>query len=389
MKKIIAIILCFLFLPLSFSALAAEEETKEPTAVVVYATDNVNIRTEPSTESEVITVLKTGSPITRVGEVRDGWSVVLYEGEKRYIKSEYLAEKSQGDTKPTAQKPPEETTEDNSTPRFMVTDYECSSLSPDKTAELKVYFRNYSSTKALYNIKLSLQDTSGEILTVGMPTEYVSFISADGTYTWAVELRAANTAQIGAHDLQVSAEYEDKNFGSYSTSDTVRVDVKQSVKLTFDGATLPSKVVQGETQTVTLNLMNTGKSALYNCKIDFDIKGLQAGGSVFVGEIGAGQSASGSGNLRVSSDILGAVKGTIKISYEDAYGKTYEKTAEVSTVIEEKVEVFAEKEKEEEKKNPLWWLFILIGLAVGGAVGFGVPWFINDKKQRKEDNLRL
>ena len=29
------------------------------------------------------------------------------------------------------------------------------------------------------------------------------------------------------------------------------------------------------------------------------------------------------------------------------------------------------------------------GLAVGGGAGFGIPWLINDKKQRKEDDLRL
>lgn len=74
----------------------------------------------------------------------------------------------------------------------------------------------------------------------------------------------------------------------------------------------------------------------------------------------------------------------------DDYGKEHKKTADVNTVIEEKVEQIATTEEDEkEKKNPLWWLFILIGIAVGGGIGFGVPWLINDKKQRKEDDLRL
>lgn len=385
MKKITVFILCFLLLltPMVVSAAEYEEET-------VYAIENVNIRTEPNTDCDIITILQKGSSITRIDEV-DGWSKVLYEGEERYITSEYLA-LTPPEEKPTEETKEEPTTEDNSTPRFMVTGYELSekSLSPEKTAVLKVTFKNYSTTKALYNIKFSLTDPSGDILTVGMPTKYLNSVYAGSSYTWEIELKAINTATIGQHDLQITAEYEDKNFGSYSSSDTVRIDVKQSVKLNYSGATLPKKVIQGDTQTVTLELMNTGKSRIYNCTLDFDIEGMQSGGSVFVGNIEPAQSAQGSANLRVDSDSLGEVTGKITITYEDDYGKEYKKTADVSTVVEEKVEqVVTTTEDEKEKKNPLWWLFILIGLAVGGGAGFGIPWLINDKNQRKEDDLRL
>ena len=282
-------------------------------------------------------------------------------------------------------------TEDYSTPRFMVTGYELNkdSITPGKKAELQVTFKNYSTTKAIYNIKLSLSDPSGEILTTGMPTEYVKSIGAGGVYTWKIELTAINSASIGQHDLQVSAEYEDKNYNAYSSSDTVRVDVKQSVKMKYSGAILPKKVIQGDTQVVSVDIMNTGKSTIYNCTLDFDIEHLQSGGSVFVGNIEASQSGTGSANLRVDSDALGKTTGKITITYEDDYGKEYKETVDVSTVIEEKVEVAASEEEEKENKYPLWWLFALIGLIIGGGSGFGVMWYINDKKQRKEDDLRL
>ena len=149
------------------------------------------------------------------------------------------------------------------------------------------------------------------------------------------------------------------------------------------------KSYQGETQSVTLNLMNTGKSTLYNCKIDFAVKGLDSGGSVFVGEIAPGENKSGTGNLRVSDDLLGKTEGEIIITYEDSFGESYEKTAKVSTVIEKKPEKAEDEGAEEKKRNNLWWLFLLIGLLVGGGSGFGMMWYISDKKQRKEDDLRL
>ncbi len=280
---------------------------------------------------------------------------------------------------------------DYSTPRLMVTGYELNeeSLSPEKTAVLKVTFKNYSSKKAIYNIKLSLSDPSGEIIATGMPTKYVNAVYAGSTYVWEIELKAVNTASIGQHDLQITAEYEDKNYSSYSSSDTLRIDVRQSVKLSYNGAILPKKVIQGDTQTVTVDLMNTGKSTIYNCILDFSIEGMQSGGSVFVGNIAPATNIQSSANLRVNSNTLGEVKGKITISYEDDYGKIYEEAVDVSTFIEEKAEQINVTEVEEEKKNPLWWLFLITGLAVGGGAGFGIPWLINDKRQRKEDDLRL
>ena len=122
--------------------------------------------------------------------------------------------------------------------------------------------------------------------------------------------------------------------------------------------------------------------------IDVDIKGLDSGGTVLVGEIPQSESKTGSVNLRVSNEILGKVEGTITISYEDDFGETYTETVDVSTVIEEKV-IKADTEEEEEKKNPLWWLFMLIGAIIGGALGFGIPHAIRSNKQRKEDEKRL
>lgn len=288
--------------------------------------------------------------------------------------------------------PEKEVVIDNSTPRFMVTSYklESDSITPDSKTELQITFKNYSSTKALYNIKLTLSDPSGEILTTGMPTKYVKSVSAGYTYTWTIEVMATNTATIGQHDLQVSAEYEDKNYNSYSSNDTVRVNVRQPVELSYNGAILPKKVVQGNTQTVAVELMNTGKSTIYNCTLQFDVDKMQTGGSTFVGNIDPATSSTGTVNLRIDDDAIGEVKGKITIKYEDDYGEKYEQTVDVSTVIEEKVEeLTTDEDDEKEKENPLWWLFLTLGLVVGGALGFGIPWYINDKKQRKEDDLRL
>ncbi len=281
---------------------------------------------------------------------------------------------------------------DESAPKLMVTGYELDKeyLSPGEKSILKITVKNTHTSKSVSNIKFSLSEESGEITPSGMGTAHIKNISAGGTYVWEVELTAAHTVTVGEHRFNVSAEYEDSDYRSYSSSDTLRLNVRQSVKLKYDSAILPKKVVQGDTQTVAINLMNIGKSTIYNCIIDFDIEHLQSGGSTFVGNIEPAMSSTGTANLRVDSDALGEVKGKITITYEDDYGEVYTKTVDVSTIVEEKVEqVSTNDEEETATKNSLWWLFIFIGLIVGGGAGFGIPWLINDKKQRKEDDLRL
>lgn len=285
----------------------------------------------------------------------------------------------------------EETKQNNSSPRLMVTGYELENgfISPDSSATLKVTIKNTNPNKAVSNIKLTLSDESGEIKPDGMGTKYVSAISAGGVHTWNVKLNTANTAAANEHRLNLSMEYEDDNHSPYSASDTLLVQVRQAASLDYSGAQLPVKVIQGNVTTVTLTLMNTGKSTLYNCMFEFSVDGLNGGGSTFIGTINAGESCTGNANMRVSEEVLGKVKGTLIISYEDDYGEKYTKTVDVSTVIEKKVELTDTMNEEEEKQNNLWWLFLLIGLAVGGGLGFGIPHAINSSKQRKEDEKRL
>ena len=86
--------------------------------------------------------------------------------------------------------------------------------------------------------------------------------------------------------------------------------------------------------------------------------------------------------------MIGKTTGTIIITFEDSFGEKFELKKDVETKIEKKV-IKAEKQEEKEKKNPLWWLFLLGGLLLGGSLGFGIPFFINSNKQRKKDEERL
>lgn len=366
MKKILIFLLSFILC--TVPCLALEEGSEVVTEITEVTTETT---TEATTKKAEETTEKAEKTTKKDASVKN---TAKEETEKAEEKVEKL----------------EEVTEDNSQPRLMVTGYtvENGYLTPEKEGVITVTLKNMHPTKAVKNIKLSVGEDADEIRAVGMGTKYVSSIGAGKTYSWEIDVTTIHSATVGEHKLSFICEYEDSYGSGYGANDVLRVQVRQPAKLSFDGAKLPVKVVQEDTVTLNINLMNTGKATLYNCKVDFEIKGLESGGSSFVGELPVGESKTATANLRVDSDMTGNVDGTIKITYEDAFGKTYEKKQEVKTLIEKKV-IKAEKQEEEEPKNPLWWLFLSVGLLAGGGLGFGIPFAINAKKQREEDEKRL
>ena len=295
-----------------------------------------------------------------------------------------------GDTAQSDTAEPAET--DLSTPRLMVTSYKTSteSIAPGKETTLTVTLKNYSRKKAVENIRLAFGEETGDLRPSGVGTKYVEKIGAGKTYTWELELTAAQTAAVGEHAATITMDYEDAAGTPYTAADTLRLTVRQSVSLDYEGARLPESVVQDDTVTANIQLMNTGKSTLRNCRVQFNIDGLDAGGSIFVGEIAAGESGEADANLRVDSDALGETSGKMTILYEDEYGQSYTQTADLATTIEKKVVKTAESETAEEtQKYPLWWAFLLAGLVCGGGIGCGVVLGIHAHKQRLEDEKRL
>ena len=67
-----------------------EEKFKTVTPERVYAVKSVRMRSQGNVNSDDLGRLGEGKSVTRVGTSNDGWSAVIYEGELRYIASEYL-----------------------------------------------------------------------------------------------------------------------------------------------------------------------------------------------------------------------------------------------------------------------------------------------------------
>ena len=62
-----------------------------------YTTDYLRVRAQPSLEAEIIDITVPGTLIQRTEKLDNGWSEVFYNGEIRYMYSEYLTDAPEED----------------------------------------------------------------------------------------------------------------------------------------------------------------------------------------------------------------------------------------------------------------------------------------------------
>ncbi|MBR2414725.1 MAG: hypothetical protein IKB13_09510 [Clostridia bacterium] len=340
------------------------------------ATGNVRFSTE-----DYIISARAGT-VTFTGETADGKTVSVSE--------RFYFDIVENESDSTAQEK-----EDRSQPRLMVSSFTVQedALFPGERRKVSVTIVNTHKDKDVYNLKLSFAPQSDAIASEGMGTMYLDKLEAGDFYVWELYVNTAHTAKSGLHNATVSVEYEDENGGAYSNSDTLRLPVRQTVLLVWDNLNFPANSVIGETVSLSFSLQNMGGAAVSNVLVTFEAEGLRGAGSVLVGTIEAGQTATVNANFNVTAENEGELKGIATVRFQDDFGDNHAEDIEIVTKAIKKAPVPTE---EEEKKQAqaengmrLWWVFLIAGLAVGGGAVGGTLWFIRDKKQRKEDESRL
>lgn len=278
-------------------------------------------------------------------------------------------------------------------PKLIVTNFSLDkgALEAGGTDTLRITVHNTSKKRAIRNLKMSFSENSTEIIPVGIGTKYLSRIKADGWYQWSFEVTALAKAESGVHPASVTMEYDDSEGNAYTASDAVNLIVRQPVSMSYDEPILDARMTQGDTPTFSMNLMNTGKSPIYNAMLTFDLPGIANGGSVLVGTIGPGETKTGTANFRVETDALGDVNGSVLLTYEDDFGEKYRKKLKLSTTIAEKQ--IAEMPDIDEKESRISGKTAAVIAVVGGGALLLIVILtvraVRQKRAREEDEKRL
>ncbi len=310
-----------------------------------------------------------------------------------------------------------------STPRVIVTGYETepAKVHAGDTFTLTLHLLNTSKRTAVSNMLVNLSapsegtdsDSSYAVFlpTSGSNTEYVASIGKGSATDLVIEMTAKADLSQKPYQLDVSMEYEDEDYASYTATADVSIPVYQDARFELGKPEImPAELMQGSESNVMFSIYNLGKVTLYNVKVSFEGDAI-SGGETYLGKIEAG--STGNVDVMVTGEKPTAEGETdyIVITYEDEAGNQSEYKEELQLKVKgdgmssggtdsvggdtQGFDVFEDEELDyleyEEGSGAKKWIIIgLIALVVIAGITFAVIAVGKArKKKREKEDLNL
>lgn len=274
----------------------------------------------------------------------------------------------------------------NPVPLVILTGYSYggASIAAGSEADLTFTFLNTSRTTAIENVMLTVTCGADLMLSGSTNTFYFDRISAGGSRTVTVPLKAVQRISASTQDvtLAFSYEYVDREQRSSNQSNlTISIPLYQPDRFEIAAPTVPYTGYAGEEISLTMDYVNKGKSEVSN--VEAEISGDVDAYNPYqrIGNIESGKS--GTIAFAITPQMEGDNQITVKITYEDSNGEIKERVFE-TTVTTMPYEEFDPGEWEEpiepmepEKTFP-WWIVGIAAAVVTIVIGV-----ILTKKRKK------
>lgn len=266
---------------------------------------------------------------------------------------------------------PEE--EKSSQPRLMVTvnSLQENALEAGGSTAWNVAVQNCSNHYNVENVKVTLLSESKDIV-FEKTSWYFEKTAPKKMMDLSQNLTVAVKAAAEPVLVQFQIEYEDGKGNSYTSTEEVRLIVRQPQQAQLVNLTFPEQVYTADTEFMSFQVQNTGLSMIYNVKVRLEAKGLFPVQEAFLGNIEGGSSADGEqkvfvGTLDMDAEgnvieeggaKYGDTSGTVIFSYENEQGEVTEQKLEIHTQIQE-AETIDLKIEDEKPKTNQWWITII------------------------------
>lgn len=250
-------------------------------------------------------------------------------------------------------------------PKVLVKSYKFSkkNIKAGEKVKVDITLVNKSKEETVKNMTVVLKE-QGEFFTLlnQSDSRYVDKISAGGTVTVSYRYKVNSSTPQGSYNFEAAIDYNDDKGGAYNTQGTVKCNVIQQADVQFDVPNIPEQVELADMIDVQVQAMNLGRGKVYNVRAVVEADGLLPDGTIFIGDIEAGQTGLGNTRIRVtglkeSDNMYGETKGTITYFYKDESGKEYQETKEIITSVTAMNIAAA---KEEEDKPSQWWMIMAV-----------------------------
>lgn len=282
------------------------------------------------------------------------------------------------------------------TPKVLVQSYECTALTDkgelhtikagDKI-KVCVTLVNTSKTQPLNNMTVTAAAASESLILSSISDcQYIETVGEGASFDVIYEYETKSDMPAGQYDISVSYDFAYGRGMSSSGSGTARVTVTQPLEMELSVVRLPDKAVVSDTVPVDVRAINLSRAKAYNVRAVIEADGFSPAGTVFIGDVDAGISADGSGQIAVTgltkgSFPYGQTNGTVSFFYEDADGNEFTDVKKFSTVIESP---FSENTGTEDKPDRWWGIMTVIAVIIAAFTVWGVVMKIRECRKNEQ-----
>lgn len=235
-------------------------------------------------------------------------------------------------------------------------------LRPGEYTVVTALLRNESRSAEMTDFALVLTDDSGEILPGDSNTLRLPNLLPGERCEIVYPVCVLPGAALSPHGLRFELQYS--YLGQNGLwRETFTLPVTQDMRLERGALELAETVIQGDSVTATLPLMNMGRGDLRNVMVTLSLPGIVEKQSVLVGALASGETKYAKATVTPGTGVLGAVQGEMRVMYEDMWGNAGNFSLPVSLTVEApavKISAAADAESEETPETP-WLLYGLSG----------------------------
>lgn len=283
-------------------------------------------------------------------------------------------------SEPSVEKP-------TSSPVVLVTGYTVKpgTVVAGKDFSVDVTLFNTSRKKSVQNMVVTVScANSGFTLKNESSTIFVDKLGKEESTTLTLSYETALNTEPGQYAIDLAMRYDDPDAQTLSSSGTINIAVRQTQRVELTMPTISKTVTAGDTIPLSFQVLNLGRSKVYNVRCDVSGFGLLPTSTAFVGDMEPGSEGNADMNLFVGtkdlsegytgSDLYGATEGTVILTYEDDAGKEFTQEFSFRITIQEPAVLTKEEEKAPAKPASQWWISVILVagmlLAVLGGIAF-------------------
>lgn len=194
-----------------------------------------------------------------------------------------------------------------------------------KNFTLATVATNTSDYVGLENVSVMVELPSGITMASGNSQVLIGNVDKNGTISHNFSLVVTGVEnEVSSLPVNIVYDFEAYVKGerrTYTTTQTVAINIEQEVKFEISKMEYMEAVTQGEETVISVYLLNKGKTAVNNVTAQIESEQIDGPQTVFVGNVMPG--TEGMADIYFVPNQLGVTSGKVIIIYEDAKGRPY------------------------------------------------------------------